>query len=721
MLRTFVVLIALIISSNVQSQLSQESSVSVRTAHLKIDAAQKDIYGAFLKAANVNITKRTLAVPPQILFSLFDKVAEIENYIQTQPIDTSKKIVFLNGLQEALRSFEYYYKTNQLNENAIGELMDSYKKALDLDWHASSIFPVVRESAVEIGAILVTCSPFKSNIGIYESKEFVVSKAFQKNPNNILPVLFDIPDVSIVDSLIKVIAKTQVENIYKYSQATDTELGRRIQNINEPLIKFILKLANLHEGQLYFPFLDNLFYGRISMDDIRETLGEAKKVQYYQLLVKTWIDYTGRMAKGDTALAVHPLIDMLRQKAVESFVNDINSLHDFPDQIRLKIVKDLNAQELYYLVVLSENEIYTSSYLKLYSLIYDRTKKPDSYRLLESVHFDHSKKFIKMAANYNTLNDFLKRTNPSNAEGLIKSLPNQIAANSLEDAVDVADTYSSILDKHLRKLILEEVTQNLSKLPANDEKRVRIYHLLQTLFLSLDTSRHIDVSKEFGIPSVYSAENTFLRDRSGKIIIQQFFYGDKDGIAEFKSFMNAFSNANWETDKNPEWITTRSKKGVPVVIYSNRPLDKTKDLDARAQEQLCTYLEKKSLQPSIVIHRGHSYHLSSTIDQLAASSKVILLGSCGGYHNLNKVLRICPYAQIISTKQEGSGRINEPMIVYLTDLLRHGKDLDWEMIWKHLETKFKNNQKFKDYIPPHKNLGAVLIMAYESTMGKQWE
>lgn len=118
--------------------------------------------------------------------------------------------------------------------------------------------------------------------------------------------------------------------------------------------------------------------------------------------------------------------------------------------------------------------------------------------------------------------------------------------------------------------------------------------------------------------------------------------------------------------------------------------------------------------PSIVIHRGHSYHLRSTIEQLAASAKIVILGGCGGYQNLNDVLDICPTAQIISTKQVGTGVINKGIINEISETLRIGQNLNWPSLWINMAQKLGANYKatFDDYIPPHKNLGAIFIMAY---------
>lgn len=50
-----------------------------------------------------------------------------------------------------------------------------------------------------------------------------------------------------------------------------------------------------------------------------------------------------------------------------------------------------------------------------------------------------------------------------------------------------------------------------------------------------------------------------------------------------------------------------------------------------------------------------------------------------------------------------------------------GKDLVWEDIWQKLQSRVNGGykEKFEDYIPPHKNLGAIFIMAYNKAMQMQ--
>ncbi|WP_315820179.1 hypothetical protein [Paraflavitalea speifideaquila] len=196
-----------------------------------------------------------------------------------------------------------------------------------------------------------------------------------------------------------------------------------------------------------------------------------------------------------------------------------------------------------------------------------------------------------------------------------------------------------------------------------------IYNLLKILFESADTSRKSDLSAMLGIPSIYAQDYKSLTDDSGRVIQQVFFYGDedKDGQNSFINFMGMFRNkAEWKVEDKPEWVTIRSARGKPVYIYANKPLYKPEeDLDEKAQLKLIEYLEKKNLQPTVVVHRGHSYHLPYTLKKLAPSARIVVLGSCGGYNNLNEVLTICRDAHIISSKQVGTKTVNEPILKLL--------------------------------------------------------
>ncbi len=75
-----------------------------------------------------------------------------------------------------------------------------------------------------------------------------------------------------------------------------------------------------------------------------------------------------------------------------------------------------------------------------------------------------------MSAAYNTLDDFLKRMSKPAAEKLMRNFVNGLEkTGSLEDAVDVADSYASIYNKAIRNLILTQVQQNLKNSQSQKE------------------------------------------------------------------------------------------------------------------------------------------------------------------------------------------------------------------------------------------------------------
>ncbi|MBV9962462.1 MAG: hypothetical protein JO072_09460 [Parafilimonas sp.] len=689
--------------------------------HEKIDSTQKLIEkfdgttdNSFKPTDNEELNNR-------INDALTVQVDNLQNTIEESKLsDNNDKIRYLRGLNECLQRYLNGFRYQTIKSATIVEVVSGFKNCMSLDEKKESVYTEIRTHSYDAGDILVNSYAFNDNEGINDSKDYLLLKVCSDHPEKMMMVLSQHPDISFADSLIIVAAHKRPDDLYTYAAAYN-KLADRIKNNPDSLVQLIVHVSKMNEGRMYFPFLDNLYSHKISFDDVEAALRNDAK--YYSLLVKTEIDYADRVRRRDTPLSMQALQSKLADKAKEIYVNVINGLHESPDNVRFKKIENLSPEELYYLAVMTEDEIYTSSYTHgVYPFIWKQmhtTKGGDS--LLMRVRFDHFRKWIKMAANYNTLDDFLKRMDRGNAEVLMKAFVNGLEKSpTLEDAVDVADSYASINDKAIHDLILNQVQYNLHQSQQNGNKReADIYNILNTLFLSIDSSNHIDVAATLGIPPVYFMPNKLMRDDSGKIIIEQYFYGDKDGNNIFNAFLSNFRNANWRMTSNDKWVVVSSTKGVPIKIYSNRPLDDETSKDQEAQDALNDYLSQNNLNPAMVIHRGHSYYLTATLDQLAESAKLVLLGSCGGYQSLNKVLQTCPTAQIISSRQTGSGTINGPMINIIVEQLRLGKDLNWPALWKVIGNQVSHKEYFDDYVPPYKNLGAVFIMAYKKEQMNQ--
>lgn len=638
-------------------------------------------------------------------------------------LNDNAKFTWLRGVNEMLTGFIAAYRLKSIAATLLPALVKAYEDAMRAELANQSMLPVIAGNEPEVGNILMDNFALKNNTGIAAGRDILVLKACQQNPENILKILTRYPNNRYADSLIIKAAFQNQEELYAYA-AVPNALGRKIQSVPHPLVKIIGRLALTQTGRMYFPFLDDLYHKKISLDSITPLVSNDSSAGYYKLLVRTRIGYAQRMQQGDTPMGVIALTNKLKTKGIELFINEINALHDERNEnVRFKKLEDLDPEDLYYLAVMGEEEIYTSSFVNgVYPRIFRKMRVPRSDSLLALMHHDYYKKFIKLCAAYNTLDNFLGRMESSAAVNLMRSFVNGLEiTQTLEDAVDVADSYASIYNKDIRKLILGQVQANRKESVLKKNKRGEvIYDLLNTIFLSMDSANKIDLSAKFGIAPVYVMPKKSLQNSSGRIIIQQFSYGDKDAAGYFSAFINRFSNANWKMIRKANWVEITAAKGAPVTIYANLPLDEKLELDIRAQDSLISYLDKNDLSPTIVIHRGHSYYLRETIHRLPKSAKLVLLGSCGGYQKLNEILKICPSAQIISSKQVAAGVVNQSLIDAISEKLRVGKDLNWDQLWKTVQVRVGAGykDKFDDYIPPHKNLGAIFIMAYDKVWKK---
>jgi hypothetical protein len=700
--------------------------------HGNIDKQQKKV----VQLNNQGKIAADTTVSLHIMDALQRGVDDLQTQIELDStLKNNDKIRYLRSIEILLQGYMGSLNRRDYPASLAPALIKAFDECIELDKQHKSFAAVINSNDYGVGKLLLDCFKqyLEANPGMAASRTILMRKYLNLHPEQIMPELAKNPNAYFADSLIKVALNTDIRKVYDYAQANNT-LGDRIRRHSDSAVQLVARIATSKSGQLYFPFLDNLMRGKITLGAIDSV--KDNELSYFRLLVRTRIEYVQRSLPpyNDTANQMQALIEMMKRKAQQYFIREINALHSVPNQaVRFRRLDGLTSQELYYLAVLGEDEIYTSSYVSgVYPRIWQRMANPRADSLIMSVHGDYFRKFIKMAAGYNELNDFLGKMDKQNAETMMKAFviglekPRKI--NDLEDAVDVADSYSSIMDKNkeLAAFILNEVNVSYTKNVQDNNKRgTVIYNLLRILFESADTTKKVDLSALLGIPSIYGREYSTLTDDSSRVIQQVFFYGDedKDGQLSYQSFMRNFrGKPGWRVDeRKPEWTTITSTKGKPVWIFANKPLYGEDDPDDKAQNKLIEYMQERNLTPTMVVHRGHSYHLATTLHKLPASARIVVLGSCGGYNNLNEVLTACPDAHIISSKQVGTMNVNDPILQAINDRLLVGLNIDWISMWRELKKKFPAGdakEKFDDYIPPYKNLGAIFIKAYRKAMGE---
>ena len=659
--------------------------------------------------------------------ALTRKIDDLQNSVErNDKLNNNEKVRYLTYIENLLKTFRAHWKANKIKPVWAPVLIDNFEKIMLTTIAGKSMTSIIAASPYETGDIL--SSIFINNKGYTESRNIVYLKYCAINPDKILLTIAPYANASFADSLVTAVSKYDPGQVYKYAQDVGSVTGRLINNSTSPTVKAVSVLSKMPSPLLYFPFLDDIVTGKKTTDSLKKIIGDGEKsydsMAYYKLLVQTEIAYSKRMSNGDTAIAFfgpNGLRDMLQRKALKHFIIPINEMHEKPENVRMKAIDLLSPVDIYYMIVTGESEIYTSSYKHSFNRMLQRMgKKPATDSLLMNVNYDYFKKFIKMAANFNKLDTFLNLMPAASAEGLMKDFVGRLeATGSLEDAVDVADSYSSISNKKLQANILNYVKENEDRCNNDYNNRGKIiYGLLKTIFLSADSTNKIDLSAAIGIPPVYSIENKSLADDSGRIVQQVYFYGDEDGKMFFPSYINSFATKEWKINNSlKEWVEIKSIVGPKMNIYVNRPLNNNKNLDDTAQVHLNNYLVKNNLKPTIITHRGHSYWLDRTMSRMAGDAKIVLLGSCGGYKNLSKLIAANPEAHIISTKQIGTGNINQVVTNKLNQTLLTGKPVVWKNMWDELSVYFAKQPKdvkeaWEDYIPPYKNLGAIFIKAY---------
>ncbi|MEO7984069.1 MAG: hypothetical protein ABI688_08300 [Bacteroidota bacterium] len=663
--------------------------------------------------------------------ALVKKVDALQYLIETDSLFEHRiKVKYLRGLEYVLKYFLDNWKTagkKKVNPVNLPSIIMAYEDCMNRTREEEKpIDDILNKLSYDAGLNVIAATIFDKNPGLTKAKQNLVLKYCTLNPDQVLYILKDNPNMPFADSLVKTLDRKKfARELYDFAQANNS-ISYVIRNIvDDSFIRTIVKMARSKNGQQYFPFLDNILTGKITFEEVDAAKDDS--LLYYRLLVKTQVEYVGRTLNYDTAFEYKGLRERLEKKAAENFVNVINGLHTESAEFRFRSIQSLTAEELFYLAVSTDGSMYTSSFVKgVYPLMMKKINyKGDS--LLQSLYFDKYRKFIKMAAGFNMLSDFLSTFPPktdslteSAAEKLMRAFVGKLEqGKDLEDGVDVADSYASVVEtiKPIANEMLKNIQDNYNRnLKSGNKRGIAIYKILNDLFLSADSTNNIDLTKELGIPPVYKVPFAALANDSGVVVMQVFMYGDKDGMGVFPSIVGLFNNANWKTDRtNPQWVTISSVKGKPVFIYLNRPLPEEKNEDAKAQEALCKYLDSNKLYPTVTINRGHSYNAKYTIEQMFSTSKIVFMGSCGGYRSIHDILEKAPDAHIVGTKQIADAPVNNPFLKLLGEKLRVGSDIEWIPFWKEFG-KMATDKIFEDYVPPYKNLGALFIKAYKIAM-----
>lgn len=482
---------------------------------------------------------------------------------------------------------------------------------------------------------------------------------------------------------------------------------RAIKKSSNPDVQTILSIdKKLGKSTNAYVLLDDIQNNKLTI----ESANELGKDQYSFLRAML------NIRKKKDPLAEHSLEAELETNALK-FVRVVNDLHNDPDNIRFAIVDSFDAPELYTLMVYSEEEIFTSTFNGFFRRFLAKLDTANGYNFLHQMGENRFRTFIKMAASYGKLSQFLATMKPEQQQQLMVKFASNLEQdeNDIEQAVEVADAFGSIADSLLLNLLRNTIRSEYARVEAQNNKRGKIiYGLLSNLFAGdgiFNDAWFKDIAKKYQLPPLdkVNFENLFRRNRHN--IWQIYFYDDEDGDASFKTFLAVFKDPNWQIFENQHFVKITSKNGAFVTIYANKP--KSEYIGQPMIEKLLDSLKQ---EPDVMVHRGHSYYAYKTIEKIHNNTAVFILGSCGGYNSLKGIFERSPNVSVVASKQIGTMFVNNPLIKLIAEDIRTFKDVNWYATWASLEGAVKTNkqayERFLDYIPPHKNLGALFIRAY---------
>ena len=400
------------------------------------------------------------------------------------------------------------------------------------------------------------------------------------------------------------------------------------------------------------------------------------------------------------------------------FLREINDNIVYSEAEAFNSIEGFSATEIYFLMVFGREEVVTSSFNGLYTRLQRKLKGENISSLLKKVEYNHFRTFISMCAAYGKLEPMLNELSIAERDTLLVNFVSNIsAAESNTEGVEIAETLNNIRNKQMLAVLHSEVKkQFLIADKDSNNIAIALYGVLASLIdgnAVVDVAWFDKISKQIRIPALNQMPIKVLLGEQNKCVQQMYFYNDADGRDSYNNFLNTFKVfPTWKVEDKGSYVLIKSIEGNAVEIYANKP-----EYETNGQDAVTEYLRINNVVPSVMIHRGHSFHTASTLQRIDSRIKLLLVGSCGGFYKLSNAIDNAPEAHIIATKQIGTKTVNDPILLSLDESIRTGKNIVWKDFWEMMRQKIGSNPHFTDYIPPHQNLKSLFSKAYFSILG----
>ncbi len=511
-----------------------------------------------------------------------------------------------------------------------------------------------------------------------------------------------------------------------------------------PYAEELLREAQKSIPDLFVLFKKSYFKEPFGWDVFKQSVADAPAEFYRSLSDNVESGLSPEQKKETRKIAKNSLRQKIlggdRDMALQLALY-INEGHDLPDAERFGVVSDFSAKELYNLISLGREEVYTSTYLGLVTRFLGRVKTEGTSINEIALSEDSGEKlpvFIEAAATYGRVGDlFNSLEDKKERERLLRAV--------FDAAEKTAETPQTKDDAPLSKTAPIRMATSLALIMQKLDSPPLLARFQDELLKRYDAS--FGVSRDmFGfvaaalcregknigeepfakrqIKKLYPIDPLKrLKDEdlfvSGKCYERMIFHDgeddDKDAKASFAHFVGfckskQMANAGWRVEDRDGFVVVSSspaKNGTrQIVIVANKP-----ERQKEGQQAVSKFLEDKKV--SVVIHRGHSTYVGNSLPFFTEDNKIVFLGSCGGAFRSEEIGNALKEAQIVATRGVGSMLVNDPLLFIMNRNILETGEADWDKIWEQAKKSIPND-KFGDYISPHDNLGVSFVRSFGS-------
>nr|WP_255635579.1 hypothetical protein [Azospirillum sp. 412522] len=197
--------------------------------------------------------------------------------------------------------------------------------------------------------------------------------------------------------------------------------------------------------------------------------------------------------------------------------------------------------------------------------------------------------------------------------------------------------------------------------------------------------------------------------RNGINVQRMTFYDDPDGRASFRGFLRQHRAQGWALHGQSGFAVAISpeRNGRRIVIVADVP-----GAGDAGRAAAWDWMAREGLTPSIVIHRGHSYHEDATMTEIAPATALVFWGSCGGHTRLRATLERAPDALVLATQNIGVSTVNEALLGIIEERLLADGAVDWNAVWKEARSRIRD-RRFASYKRPDQDSANLAFRAWQ--------